>query len=58
MEEFVNMHGVLFASGGLPPSLYKQLFHKLSGDESDRIHLWYVPTGQETQRHGVYCVGG
>lgn len=42
VEEFVNVHGVLLASAGLPPSLHEHLFHKLSGDVFDGGKLFQV----------------
>lgn len=35
LEEFLQVHGVLLANVGLPPSLHEKLFHKLSGDVLD-----------------------
>jgi len=35
VEEFVQVHGVLLANAGLPPSLHEKLFHKLSADVFD-----------------------
>lgn len=34
-EDFVKVHGILLAASGLPPSLHRQLFEKLSTDTFD-----------------------
>lgn len=34
-EDFLNAHGLLLMASGLPESLYRQLFHKLSGETFD-----------------------
>lgn len=34
-DDFVNVHGLLLTAAGLPESLYKQLFHKLSTETFD-----------------------
>lgn len=35
LDDFVNVHGLLLASSGIPPSLYNQLFLKLSSETFD-----------------------
>lgn len=35
LEEFVKVHGVLLAASGVPESLHRQLFHKLSTETFD-----------------------
>jgi len=34
-DDFVNVHGMLLTATGLPVSLYKQLFQKLSAETFD-----------------------
>lgn len=58
VEEFVNVHGVLLASAGLPPSLHEQLFQKLSGDVFDGGKLFQIePCEGGRQRRLVLSEG-
>lgn len=34
-DDFVKVHGILLAASGVPPSLHRQLFEKLSTDTFD-----------------------
>jgi tubulin--tyrosine ligase-like protein 12 len=41
-EEFVEVHGILLAASGLPKSLHRQLFHKLSTESFDGGNYFQV----------------
>ncbi|KAI5084656.1 hypothetical protein GOP47_0000825 [Adiantum capillus-veneris] len=50
VEEFVQVHGVLLASAGIPASLHAQLFHKLSSqlfDGGDFFHVEVCENGKQ-----------
>ena len=59
VEEFVQVHGVLLASAGVPPSLYEQLFHKLSADVFDGGNFFQIePCEGSRQRRLVLASEG
>uniref|UniRef100_M1BN35 Tubulin--tyrosine ligase 12 n=1 Tax=Solanum tuberosum TaxID=4113 RepID=M1BN35_SOLTU len=41
-DDFVKVHGVLLAAAGIPQSLYKLLFQKLSSDTFDGGHYFQI----------------
>ncbi|TMW96038.1 hypothetical protein EJD97_008005 [Solanum chilense] len=42
LDDFVKVHGVLLAAAGIPQSLYKLLFQKLSSDTFDGGHYFQI----------------
>ncbi|WOL02637.1 tubulin--tyrosine ligase-like protein 12 [Canna indica] len=46
-DDFVNVHGILLASSGVPPSLYSQLFRKLSSETFDGGNFFSVEPCEE-----------
>lgn len=41
-DDFVKVHGVLLAAAGIPQSLHKLLFQKLSSDTFDGGHFFQI----------------
>lgn len=53
-EDFVKVHGVLFASSGLPLPLHRKLFHKLTAETFDGGNYFQVePVEDGRQRRLV-----
>ena len=48
-DEFLQVHGVLLASSGLPPSLHRQLFHKLTNDTLDAGNFFSIEEHEEEE---------
>ncbi|OVA10335.1 Tubulin-tyrosine ligase/Tubulin polyglutamylase [Macleaya cordata] len=46
-EDFVEVHGILLAASGIPSSLYRQLFQKLSTETFDGGNFFQVEPCQE-----------
>ena len=46
-EDFVNVHGVLLAASGLPQSLHRPLFEKLSAETFDGGDFFQVDPAED-----------
>lgn len=58
-EDFVNVHGLLLAAAGIPPSLYRKLFEKLSTETFDGGNYFQVePVEDGRQRRLVFTHSG
>ncbi|KAL3332422.1 hypothetical protein AABB24_032809 [Solanum stoloniferum] len=54
-DDFVKVHGVLLAAAGIPQSLYKLLFQKLSSDTFDGGHYFQIePIEDSRQRRLLF----
>nr|XP_024379358.1 tubulin--tyrosine ligase-like protein 12 [Physcomitrium patens] len=55
LEDFLEVHGALLASAGLPPSLHEKLFDKLSADVFDGGNFFEIePVESGRQRRLVF----
>lgn len=53
-EEFAEVHGILLAASGIPQSLHRQLFHKLSTETFDAgLYFQVEPLDAGRQRRLV-----
>ncbi|KAJ7540971.1 hypothetical protein O6H91_10G039400 [Diphasiastrum complanatum] len=59
-DDFVQVHGILLASSGLPSSLYPQLFEKLAGDVFDAGSFFQIEAceGGRQRRLKLSCSTG
>lgn len=58
LDDFVKVHGVLLAAAGIPQSLYKLLFQKLSSDTFDGGHYLQIEPIEDGRQRRLLSTSG